>query len=354
MGKRGNIGSIGLCCAQLVVLFLCAAAFASPNPSMLIDSGIEQLKAVLPENALKSFTEATREDPKDAEAPFFAGVALTRLGRAEEALAQLTRAKELGSTHPDLPFEMGWSLLTLRRWDEAIEQLKRYETTNPGRGQTSEFLGRAYLALGKYPQADAAFTEALKRDPDLLPTVSVYRALLRERQGAAAAGRDGISPLFLAAPNSPIGQLIGTQLLPVSGQSAGPWRLSLRTALGYNSDARGLNFFKPSDPLQKTPEHNSTFVRFGLDTSYDIITTRTEHLTAGYDLLADSYFRQETDPDLFDQFAYLEWSFNDIRQRTTTTFRIWDNHTFVGEDQFRNEIAAQARFDWRGLPTPFN
>src|SRR5258706_11846112 len=225
MGKRGNIGSIGLCCAQLVVLFLCAAAFASPNPSMLIDAGIEQLKAGRPENALKSFTEATREDPKDAEAPFFAGVALNRLGRAEEALAQLTRAKELGSTHPDLPFEMGWSLLTLRRWDEAIEQLKRYEATNPGRGQTSEFLGRAYLALGKYPQADAAFTEALNRDPDLLPTVSVYRALLRERQGVEAAARDESSTLFRAAPNSPFRQLLRNSFLPGSGHSGGSRRL---------------------------------------------------------------------------------------------------------------------------------
>lgn len=352
MGKCSRMRGRGIGCALAVIVFVGDLSIASPRSSQLIDEGVVELRSGRPEAALKTFLQASREDSKDSEAVFFSGMALNRLGRWAEALEKLTSAKQLDFNHPELPFEMGWSLVTLRRWDEAIEQLKAFEAQNPGRGQTAEFLGRAYLAQGKLKEADEAFTEALRRDPDLRPTVSVYRTILRQRQGDEAAARDQLSTLFRIAPNTPIAQLIGTQLLPIAAPAAGPWNLTLRTALGYNSDARGVASFDTVN-LQKPPKNNSTFARFGLDTSYDIITTRTDRLSAGYDLLADSYFRQETDPDLLDQIFYLEWSFSDIDQRTTMTYRIWDNYTLVGEDDFRNEIAGQATFDWRILSTMF-
>src|SRR5205814_54773 len=84
MGKQRNASTRVLGCAHLVIALVCAASFASPRSSQLIDAGVEQLEHGRPENALKSFTEATHDDPKDAEAAFFAGVALNHLGRAEE------------------------------------------------------------------------------------------------------------------------------------------------------------------------------------------------------------------------------------------------------------------------------
>lgn len=48
-------------------------------------------------------------------------------------------------------------LLESRCYSEAVEELLAYEQMVPGRGQTSELLGRAYLALGEYTQAVATF-----------------------------------------------------------------------------------------------------------------------------------------------------------------------------------------------------
>jgi len=353
MGKSEHLHGRVACCAVFVLLCQCVPATASPESSQLIDDGLAELQKGQAESALKFFADATREDPKDAEAAFFAGVALNRLGRAQEAFSQLSAAKQLGSTHPDLPFEMGWSLLTLRRWDEAIEQLNRYEAENPGRGQTSEFLGRAYLATGKYKEAEAAFTEALKRDPDLLPTVSVYRALLRQRQGDEAAARDELSGLFRAAPTSPLTQLIGSQLPRTAAYAGtGDWSLALGTAIGYNTNARGARLLRPTDPNLPRPVRNSGFARVTLDAGYAPINRSDERLTLGYNLLSDSYFRQTADPDVLDQNLYLEY-WRALGDHFTTTLRIWDNNTFVGEEKFRNEAAAQGSLASRITQTLF-
>src|SRR5215211_1566907 len=103
--------------------WLAVEAEGSPLSAELIDAGSGQLERGEFEQGLASFEAAAREDPADAEAPFFVGVALNRLGRAEQALGILARAEAMGLNHPELPFEKGWSLLMLRRWDEAAEQL---------------------------------------------------------------------------------------------------------------------------------------------------------------------------------------------------------------------------------------
>ena len=319
----------------------CAVSLASPKSSQLIENGWAELEKGRADIALKFFTQASSEDPKDAEAAFFAGVALNRLGRGEAALAQLSSARQLGLNHPDLPFEMGWSLLTLRRWDEAIEQLNLDEAQHPGRGQTSEFLGRAYLAQGKYKQADAAFTEALKRDPDLLPTVSVYRALLRQRQGDEAAASHELAGLFRAASDSQLTQLIGSQLPRVAPfLGAEDWSLVLGTAVGYNSNVRGVKLFNKATDVPRIVR-NSAFSRVTLNTAFALINRPDDRLTVGYDLLVDSYFRQVTDPDILDQNIFLEY-WRALGDQFTTTLRVWDNDTFVGEDHFRNQAGAQA------------
>ena len=122
---------------------------APPHTVETIQTGAAQLAEGRLEDALQSFQTSARHDPQHGQAHFFIGVTLNRLERANEALHHLSRAAALGTAHPDLPFETGWSLLMLRRWEDAIEQLTHYEAAHPGRGQTSEFLGRAYLALGR-------------------------------------------------------------------------------------------------------------------------------------------------------------------------------------------------------------
>lgn len=166
----------------VVVMSLLAPpiAFGSPQSIHLLEQGIADLQDQRYGQALENFESAARVDPADMQAHFFIGCALNRMDQHDAALRNLDQAAESGVRHSDLHFEKGWSLLGLARWQEAIEQLNEYEKTNPGRGQTSEFLGRAYLALGEYEKAQEAFALAVRRDPNLAPTVRLYRALLEQ------------------------------------------------------------------------------------------------------------------------------------------------------------------------------
>ena len=137
---------------------------ASPESRVLIRQGIADLQERKREEALKKFEAASQADPTDAEAVFYQGFTLNVLGRPLDALKHLARAKAMGYEEPRLTFQTGWALLGVGLWKEAVAALERYEQAHPGRGKTSEFLGRAYLALGEYDRAEAKLEEAIDKE----------------------------------------------------------------------------------------------------------------------------------------------------------------------------------------------
>ena len=139
----------------LIFIILCMSFKTSKLLADPIDDGIEALAIRDYPTALRHFRSAV-SGADGATAFFYLGVTYNRGGQALAALGSLERAAKMGINHPDLAFERGWALLEAGRYPEAVEELLAYEQTVPGRGQTAELLGRAYLALGQYPQARAA------------------------------------------------------------------------------------------------------------------------------------------------------------------------------------------------------
>ena len=184
---------------------------ASTDSRARIEEGIAELKEKEFKKALKKFRTAEKADPQDDEALFFQGAALNRLGRHKAALESLEKAKVMGSQHPDLAFETGWSLMRENRFEEAVQQLEQYERAHPGRAQTSEFLGRAYLGLGKHEKAEAEFQEALKRDPALKPTVALYMVAVAADQKNSAQAAEYLKTIIRESPDSPIGRTLINQ-----------------------------------------------------------------------------------------------------------------------------------------------
>jgi tetratricopeptide (TPR) repeat protein len=141
--------------AALVLGFTLRDGLASPASRQLVQEGLAEMQARRFAAALEKFEAAAQADPADARTVyFFQGAALNRLARHAEAVTRLDRAIQMGSPHPELAFETGWALLRVGRYQDAIVQLEQAERQRPGRGQTSEFLGRAYLALGDLARAE--------------------------------------------------------------------------------------------------------------------------------------------------------------------------------------------------------
>ncbi len=179
-----NLGSWGRCLALAAVVFtlalapsVSAAQSAAQSARELLEEGISLLDAGDYEAALEKF-EAAGEIEPIPQIFVFQAVALNRLGRHREALRGLWIADGAGVVLPLLDFELGWSAVSLGLWRVAAERLERFEEAKPGGSKTVEFLGRAYIGLGRLDEAEAQLREALRRDPDVKPTVLYYLALV--------------------------------------------------------------------------------------------------------------------------------------------------------------------------------
>lgn len=112
-------------------------------------------------SAVRQWPE-TDFDDLAAEATYYEGLALKRLGQIDEA------ARRLEAVHlrrPESPFadaalfERGFLLYGVRRWDEAAQSfdqlLERYPTSAFA-GEAARMLGETYAALGDYRKAQRA------------------------------------------------------------------------------------------------------------------------------------------------------------------------------------------------------
>lgn len=220
---RYRVGRFTLWLAAALVVALPGILAASPQSHDLIVQGAALLEAGKHADALKRFEAASRSDPSDSEAAFFRGAALNRLRQSAAALEALQQADRMGYRGVWLNFEIGWALLRQRRWADAVERLENFEIVAPGRGKTSEFLGRAYLALGELENAEAKLRGAIDRDPRLKPSAMVYLAVLEERRGRPQEARRYRETVVRDAPNSPIARAVAEQLntRPLPAKKAG-------------------------------------------------------------------------------------------------------------------------------------
>ncbi|WP_263412679.1 tetratricopeptide repeat protein [Terriglobus aquaticus] len=100
---------------------------------------------------------AEKKHTPDAQPYLDLGVLDRAQGHADQALPQLQRAAALSPGNPTVFLELGRTLLELKRPDEAIVALKTAAALAPSAEQPHYFLGRAYRAAGKAPEADQQF-----------------------------------------------------------------------------------------------------------------------------------------------------------------------------------------------------
>ena len=319
---------------------------ASPASKPLTAKGVSALDNHQYKAALKQFVAAVQTDAKDNEAMFFLGATLNRLGHYGEAFPVLEKAQSFGSQHPDLAFELGWSLLGQGRFNAAISQFIQYEQVYPGRGQTSEFLGRAYYGLGNYERAEELLKEALRRDPNLSSTVSLYLALVARARGNEDVMEQHLSALLEDTPDSPLAQRLQAKvdLLPEAGKEAErPFRLTVNATGGYNDNviALGKGVRLPADISDKA----AAFFQGSLETSYAWRVAPTDVVIAGYRFFSNVY-QELSSFDLIDHFMYVDYR-HGFTPNLTGTLRVSDEFTQVGGTNFRNQVGVRPSLVWR-------
>ena len=344
-GGMQNLGSWGRSLALAAVVFTLALApgeSAAQSAREFLEEGLSLLRARDYEAALEKFEAAGEADP----APrifVFQGVALNRLGRHREALQRLATADKAGVVLPLLDFELGWSAVNLGLWRVAAQRLERFEEAKPGGAKTVEFLGRAYLGLGRLDEAEAQLREALRRDPDVKPTVLYYLAVVEQARGDSAAAQEELQTLIEIAPESPLAVSL-RDTLAFLARVEKPWSVVVSAGGGYNSNviALGDGIALPVDISSK----DAGFGRATLDATYAWRLTEADVVTVGYGLQADIYQRSLSGFDLIDQNVFADLR-HLMRRNLSLGLRLSDQFTLLGGDKIRNQVAIRPSLAYR-------
>jgi tetratricopeptide (TPR) repeat protein len=281
-------------------------AQASDASQRLIRDGIQKIQAKAFKAALEDFNRALAADPKDGRAAFYQGYVLNRLGQFGPAYAAFEDMRRRGVTHPEANYEEGWAAVATGRWQRAIALLEPYEKAHPNNGKASEFLGRAYLAVQRFADAEAAFDRAMARDPATKPNALYFLAQVKALQGDTAEAGASMNRLAREAPTSPIGVAVGNEVRREVARRADekPWTVFLSTGLGHNDNVVALSgdILRPAD-ITNT---DSGFFELQAGGEYRFNILPTSTLTAGYALRYDNYF-DISGQDVVDHNPYLTY-----------------------------------------------
>ena len=112
-------------------------------------------------DAARSFRDVVREQPTNAAAWSYYGIALAHLEQAAEAEAALSRAIALAPQNPDTWFHLGVARSLREEWGQAVTAYRRAVALAPADMVAWHRLGVALAESGDEVAAEAAFERAL-------------------------------------------------------------------------------------------------------------------------------------------------------------------------------------------------
>jgi Flp pilus assembly protein TadD len=112
-------------------------------------------------DAARSFRDVVREQPANAAAWSYYGIALAHLERASEAEAALSRAISLAPGDPDAWFHLGVARSLREEWGQAVTAYRHAVALAPTDMVAWHRLGVALAESGDEVAAEAAFERAL-------------------------------------------------------------------------------------------------------------------------------------------------------------------------------------------------
>jgi tetratricopeptide (TPR) repeat protein len=318
---------------------------ASPQSQALIAEGVGDMTAQQFSAAYTKFVLAEKTDPKDSDAVYFTGVALNRLRKWKLAYQHLAYAEKAGSKQPDLDLEIGRSLVFMGYAQAAVERLSRYDSLHPGAALTQGLLGHAWLELGKYDQAEAAFRFSMK-DPALKPSALLYLAIIAHRRGDAATANSDLQSALNDNPASAFSQSL-RQVLAKGAVATNPWHASAAVGIGYNDNivALGNGVALPGN----ISHQGAAYEELSFDSGYRFdLGSETNSLTLGYGMDATVYDGL-SQFDLFDNYFHADY-LHVFAPDLYGSFKLADEPTWIGGDFFRNQVELRPALAWRANP----
>ena len=178
--------------------------------------------------------------------------ALSASGRSQEAYELLAGSEDTYIGTIEFDYALGRAALDAGRPDRATLAFSRVLALDPNHAGAMIDTGRAFLALGNFAQARAAFEALLASDPPPPIRAQLLAYLEQAQRGRAAAGGGLSLRGYVAATlghSSNVNQSPGQAqvFVPAFGASFELAQQNVRKADGYSSLAGGLDLSLPLD-----------------------------------------------------------------------------------------------------------
>jgi spermidine synthase len=118
-----------------------------------------------PEDAIHSYQEVLKINPRSATTHTNLGVAFAQQGRIEEAIKHFTEALKLDSRNPNAYYNLGVIMIKATRLDEAIRCFQEALKMNPEFAEAHHQIGLAMADKGDMSEATLQFKEAIRINP---------------------------------------------------------------------------------------------------------------------------------------------------------------------------------------------
>jgi len=132
----------------------------------LVEEIYDALDEGSPERALASARIALHTAGDDPVLHFLAGIALCELERPDQAVLEFGRAIDSDPDDPEFRSARAQALFAICRFAEAKDDAERALATDPAQADALCILGLVLERDGRYDEADAAFRESAKNDPE--------------------------------------------------------------------------------------------------------------------------------------------------------------------------------------------
>jgi len=219
-------------CPQALPVLDRARSLDPTLPTPWLFSGSCELTLHHDAKALRELETASRLNPRDANAWFLRSQAAGNLNKLDESIEAAVRSLALDPGNAAAYYVAGQDGLGLaaqaydwvyahragdvfyqnlldgqrsaaqKAWPIAIDSYKSAQKANPDDPETDFSLGSAYLEVGRYPEAEAAFEQCLKSAPGLVWTKLRLALALAEQPERREAVKivQSISPNSLELP----------------------------------------------------------------------------------------------------------------------------------------------------------
>lgn len=163
---------------RLAALFLAVGSVPAQEPDRLVERGVAAMQRGDFVAAGEAFQAAVDANPKSARAWKALGVSFAARGQHDLASEPFSKACALDHREPDACYYAARNHYLLNRFTESLALFDTLAKEQKADWRYANGRGLALMALARYPEAEAAFQEAMKADrgsasPDEAPAVNL-------------------------------------------------------------------------------------------------------------------------------------------------------------------------------------